>query len=261
MRGRVALAQPRLVAHLLVAAGEGDGLERGPAHLVVVGEAVVEDRPDLLVVDAVHDRHHRRDAHAGRRQVVDRDLAHVEQVRDVAVGVRLVRGPVELQVDHVEPGFLRLEGELGLDREAQAVGRGLDQPVADLLGVGAGLEEVRRHRGLAARVLHHHLPPRLERDRVVQDLLHVVEGELVDVAHLVGVHEARVAHHVAAVGQVHREHRAAAVADARGAVAVDGRVPRACGSRGPGSGARSRGRTRCRSSAGRRRSRGRGRSW
>ena len=36
VRGRVALAQARLVAHLLVAAGEGDGLEGGPAHLVVV---------------------------------------------------------------------------------------------------------------------------------------------------------------------------------------------------------------------------------
>ena len=41
-----------------------------------------------------------------------------------------------------------------------------------------------------------------------------------DVADLVGVHEARVAHHVAAVGQVDREHRAAAVLDGRGAVIV-----------------------------------------
>ena len=46
------------------------------------------------------------------------------------------------------------------------------------------------------------------------------QRELVDVADLVGVHEARVAHHVAAVGQVDRQHRAAAVLDRRGAVVV-----------------------------------------
>ena len=37
---------------------------------------------------------------------------------------------------------------------------------------------------------------------------------------LVGVHEARVAHHVAAVGQVDRQHRAAAVRDGAGTVFV-----------------------------------------
>ena len=44
--------------------------------------------------------------------------------------------------------------------------------------------------------------------------------ELVDEADLVGVHEARVAHHVAAVGQVDRQHRAAAVLDRAAAVVV-----------------------------------------
>ena len=41
-----------------------------------------------------------------------------------------------------------------------------------------------------------------------------------DVADLVGVHEAGIAHHVAAVGEVDGEHRAAAVADGAGAVLV-----------------------------------------
>ena len=57
-------------------------------------------------------------------------------------------------------------------------------------------------------------------DRVVQQLLHVVERQLVDVADLVGVHEARIAHHVAAVGQVDGEDGAAAVLDRGGAVIV-----------------------------------------
>ena len=39
-------------------------------------------------------------------------------------------------------------------------------------------------------------------------------------AHLVGVHEARIAHHVAAVGQIDGQHRSAAVLDGAGAVVV-----------------------------------------
>ena len=45
-------------------------------------------------------------------------------------------------------------------------------------------------------------------------------AELVDEADLVRVHEARVAHHVAAVGEVDRQHRAAAVEHRRRAVVV-----------------------------------------
>ena len=111
--------------------------------------------------------------------------------------------------------------ELRLLREADAVGRGLDAEVADLARVADRVEEDRRDGRLAARELHRHLPPRLDAHRVVQQLLDVVQRQLVDVADLVGVHEARVAHHVAAVGQVDGQHRAAAVLDRRRAVVVE----------------------------------------
>src|SRR3989442_88330 len=110
--------------------------------------------------------------------------------------------------------------EVGLQGEAQAVGGGLDQAVADLLRIRARGQEVRGERGLAARELHRHLPPRLERDGVVEDLLDLLHAQLVHVAHLVGVHEARVAHHVASVREVDREHRAPPILDHGGAVAV-----------------------------------------
>ena len=45
-----------------------------------------------------------------------------------------------------------------------------------------------------------------------------------DEAHLVGVHEARIAHHVAAVGQVDRQHRTAPVGDRAAAVLVQLRI-------------------------------------
>ena len=118
------------------------------------------------------------------------------------------------------PASRACAGELRLLREADAVGRGLDAEVADLARVADGVEEDRRDRRLAARELHRHLPARLDADRVVEQLLDFVQRQLVDVADLIGVHEARVAHHVAAVGQVDREHRAAAVLDRRRAVVV-----------------------------------------
>ncbi len=62
------------------------------------------------------------------------------------------------------------------------------------------------------------------RDGVVEQRRDVVPGEFVDEADLVGVHEARVAHHVAAVGQVDGEDRAAAVLDGAAAVVVELRV-------------------------------------
>ena len=93
--------------------------------------------------------------------------------------------------------------------------------VADLLGVGGGLEEVGRQRRLSTGVLHGHLALRLEGDGIVEDAFHVVERQLVDVSNLIGVHEARVAHHVAAVRQVDRQHGATAVLDRGSPVAMD----------------------------------------
>ncbi len=87
--------------------------------------------------------------------------------------------------------------------------------------VGDGVKEVRREGGLAAGELNAHLPLGLDGDGVVEHGLDLVPGELVDEANLIGVHEAGVAHHVAAVGEVDGENRAAAVGDGAGAVVVE----------------------------------------
>jgi hypothetical protein len=55
---------------------------------------------------------------------------------------------------------------------------------------------------------------------IVEHHLDVVPIQLVDEPDLVRVHEARVAHHVAAVGQVDGEHRSAAMLDRAAAVVV-----------------------------------------
>ena len=134
--------------------------------------------------------------------------------------VRLVADPVELQVRVAHPGIGGRLGELRVLGELDAVGRGLHRVVADLPAILHGLEEVRRHGRFAARELDRHLAPRLDLDRVVQNRLDLFPLELMDESDLVGIHEARVAHHVAAVRQVYRQHRAATPLDGRRSVVV-----------------------------------------
>ena len=78
------------------------------------------------------------------------------------------------------------------------------------------------HGRLATRKLHRHLPARLDLGGVLENFLNFFPTQFVDVAHLVGVHEAGIAHHVAAIGEVDRQHRAAAIAHRAGAVAMQG---------------------------------------
>ena len=220
VRQGVALRGAALRRDQLVAAGEADRLERQEVDLLGVVEGELDHPADLLVVDAVDDGDHRHDVDAGVVQVLDRLELDVEQVADPTMRVGGVADAVELQVGIAQPGLGGLLGELRALGELDAVGGRLHRGVADLAGVTDGIEEVRRQRRLAARELHRHLPPGLDADGVVEHLLDVVPGQLVDEADLVGVHEARVAHHVAAVGQVDGEHRATAVLDGAAAVVV-----------------------------------------
>ena len=131
-----------------------------------------------------------------------------------------VADTVELQVGVAQTRFGGLLGELGALGELDAVGRRLHAVVADLARVGDRVKEVRRQRGLATGELHRHLAARLDGDGVVEHRLDLVPRELVDEANLVGVHEAGIAHHVAAVGEVDGQHRSAAVQHGAGAVVM-----------------------------------------
>ena len=221
VRQRVALRGAALRRHFLVAAGEAHRLERQEVDPLRVVEREFDDAADLLVVHAVDDRHDRHDVDAGRVQVLDRPQLDVEQVADAAMRVGGVADAVELQIGVAQAGFGRGLREVEALGELDAVGRRLHRVVADLARVANRVEEVRRQRRLAAGELHRHLALRLDGDGVVEHRLDVVPRQLVHEADLVGIHEARVAHHVAAVGQVDRQHRAAAVLDRRAAVVVE----------------------------------------
>jgi len=73
---------------------------------------------------------------------------------------------------------------------------------------------------MCIRDRHGHLTARLDLGGVLEDFLNFFPVQLVNVANLVGVHETRIAHHVAAVCQVNGENGAAAVANGARTVAV-----------------------------------------
>ena len=223
---RVSLRAPHFIAHVFVAAREAHRLEADDGDLVGVRDGKVEDGADLIVIDAVDDGDDEHDVDACGVEVLDGAQLHVEEVAHFAMGAPFVGNGVELKIGEAQPALLREPRELRLLREANAVGRALHAEIADLARVARRLQEMRRERRLAARELHAHLPARLDGERVVQDFLDLVPLELVHVADLIGVHEARVAHHVAAIGEVDGQDGAAPVLNARRAVIAQRRERR-----------------------------------
>ena len=220
VRQGVALGGAALVGDGFVAAGEGYGLERKEGNAFRVVERELHDAAHLLVVDAVDDGDYRDDVHAVGIQVLDGAQFHVEKVAHFAMFVGRVADAVELQVGVAQAGVCRLPAELGALGELDSVGGRLHAGVAHFAGVGHGFQKVRRDGGLAAGELHAHLALRLDGDGVVKQRLDVFPAQLVDEADLVGVHEAGIAHHVAAIGQIDGQHRAASVGDGARAVMV-----------------------------------------
>ena len=105
VRERVALGHAALVGDVLIAAGKADRLEAEEADLLGIVERELDDAAHLLVVDAVHDRGHRDDIHAGFVQVIDGLQLYVEQVTDFAVRVGGVADAVELEINVAQSGF------------------------------------------------------------------------------------------------------------------------------------------------------------
>ena len=224
VRKRVALADAAFRSDVFVAAGEGNRLERNERDFLGVIHRELHDRAHLIVVHVVDDGGDQHDFDAGFVHVLDGAQLHVEEVADLAVAVRVVADAVELQVGVAHARFEGLAAEFLALGELDAVGGRLHAVVADLAGIAHGVEEERAHGRLAAGELHGHLAARLDLGGVIENFLNFFPAQFVDVADLVGVHEAGIAHHVAAVGQVDSQHRAAAMAHRAGAVVVQGFV-------------------------------------
>ena len=132
-----------------------------------------------------------------------------------------VADAVELQVCVAQAGIGRRLGEVRTLGKLNAVGGRLHAVVANFARVTHRVEKVWRHGGLAAGELHRHLAARLDGDGVVEHRLDFFPRQFVDEADLVRVHEAGIAHHVAAVGEIDGQHRAAPVLDRAAAVVME----------------------------------------
>ncbi len=131
---------------------------------------------------------------------------------------------VKLQIDTVLAGCFGGLAKLNVFGKANSVGCRKDSIEADLLRVSDGFEIVRRKRRLAAREENDDLPLWFERYGAIEDRFRVFVCRLVYITNLVCVHKARVAHHVAAVGEIDSQNRASAKLDVRRSVVVHVRI-------------------------------------
>src|SRR5579871_2796361 len=113
--------------------------------------------------------------------------------------IRGIADAVKLKVRVSEPGFRSLRSKIGILGELDTVGCGLHAVVAELTGITNGIQKVRGESRLAPGELHRHLTPGLDAECVVKQRLDFVPGQFMYKSDLVGVHETRVTHHVAAV--------------------------------------------------------------
>ncbi len=144
VRQRVALLQTTLLSNLFVATGERNRLERQERDLLRIIQSEANDRTNLIVVDAVHERGDEHDLNTRFMQVVNGAHLHVEQVADLTVAVRIVADTVELQVDVTQSGCGSLAAELFALRELDSVCRGLHAVVTNFARVLDGFDEVWR---------------------------------------------------------------------------------------------------------------------
>ncbi len=235
VRQRVALRCAALVGDFLVAAGEGDRLEREEGDRLRVVERELDDAADLLVVDAVDDRDDRHDVDAVR-VAGSRSRAASRRTGCRPCGASWRRCRCRRTAGTRSAGRLRRPG-------GRTPGSWRTRcrwwPPARCCSRPCARSAPRRGSRAKSSARRPRTAPTsaacgLMRDGVVEQRLDVFPGQLVDEPDLVGVHEARIAHHVAAVGQVDGEHRAAAVRDGAGAVVVQRarRCARGCRGRG-----------------------------
>src|SRR6266542_4754744 len=221
---RVTLLDSQQIGTVFTAAGEPKRLELDRLHLVNILRRELDNLTDAIVVDCVHDGGDERDFDSNLREILNCLLLHIKQVAHAAVSVLFFANPVELKIHAVLSRSLRRFAKLDVFSEAYAVGCRQNSVEADLLRVSNRLEIVRRKCRLAARKKNNDLAFWFERYRAIENRFCVFVSRLVHITNLVCIHEAGIAHHVAAIGKVHGQDGAAAKFDVRSAMSMDVRI-------------------------------------
>ena len=137
--------------------------------------------PTALIVDAVHDGDLEVRLHAGARDVLERQLLHVEEIAGAAMEVALVRRAIQLQVDLMNAGRVSPCCEAVLLCESDSVRDDADAVETDALRVAHGIQKIRSNGWFAASEQNVDVTLRLHRAGSIEDLPDVVHRELVDV--------------------------------------------------------------------------------
>ena len=152
--------------------------------------------------------------------VINGSQLYIEQVADLPMAVGIVANTVKLQIGVPQARFSRLFTKLLTLGEFDSVGCGLNAVVAQFTSVPDRFDEIRRHGRLATRKLDGHLTSRLDFQGIPHDFLDLLPTQFVNITHLVGIHEARIAHHVTTIGKVYGENGPPTVLDRAGAVVM-----------------------------------------
>ncbi len=163
--------------------------------------------PSLLI--AVDDCGHERNFDTDTRQIFNRSQLHIKEVPDTAMLVLFFADSVELQINAMLAGSFCGFAEFQIFRIANTVRGRKNSVETNLARVINGFEEVRRKRRLAAGEKNNHLALWFEGDSAIKNRFRIFERRLVNIANLICIHEAGIAHHVAAISQVYGQHGAA----------------------------------------------------
>ena len=211
MGERIALAESPFIGDLFIPARKRYRLKGNKGDFLGIIHGELDNRPHLIVVHAIEQRCHQHDVDAGIVQIVYGSELDIKQIGDLAMAVRVVAYSVKLKIYIAQPGFIRPLCQGLVLRKLDAVGRSLDAVESDLPGIGNCINEVRGDRGFAARKLHGHLAARLYRHGPIENFFHFFPVQLANKTDLVGVREAGITHHVAAIREVHGQNRTASI--------------------------------------------------
>ena len=182
----------------------------------------------MIIIDTVYQRGYQHNLNAGFVQVVNRPQLYIEQISNLAVTIRIVTNSIELEIYITQASLGCLPTEFLALCELNSVSCSLHGVVTNFTCVTNSFDEVWRNRRLSPRQLHGHLAPRFDGDRVIKNLLDLVHSQFVHKTDLVRVHEAGIAHHVAAVRKIDSKHSPSAIPDRAGSMIVKGLVVVRC---------------------------------